>query len=192
MNKMDRIIVYLVGFVIGTLLVSVILTRRAAREEVAQDPWLAHNEAMVAAGAEPLPSSVPLSIQAGRILDFGFLPTANSAVEKVWLLNYDESYPYVRVVQNIQSGAIEYMAADQVTVHLADGVDVTELKPVLDELGLRLRMFNRKQQLAVVGVLNTGLDAVPETIQALRSAAALTQSIEPDRIQFKRPSAGQD
>lgn len=191
MNKMDRIIVYLVGFVVGTLLVSVILTRRTAREEVAQDPWLEHNEAMVAAGAEPLPSSVPLSMQAGRILDFGHLPASEPALEKVWLLNFDESYPYVRVVQNIQSGAIEYMAADQVAVHLADGVDVTELKPALDELGLRLRMFNRKQQLAVVGVLHTGLDAVPATIQALQSAAALAQSIEPDRIQFKRPEGAE-
>jgi hypothetical protein len=51
---------------------------------------------------------------------------------------------------------------------LAEGVDVTKLKPMLDELGLRLRMFNRKEDLAVIGVLNTQIDAVPSTIEALQ------------------------
>ncbi|MFT4901271.1 MAG: hypothetical protein ACI81V_000540 [Lentimonas sp.] len=184
---MDRVLIYIVGFGLGTLLVSMMLARRGNQQEIAEDPWVAHNAAMVASGAEVLPAGVPASMRSGHILDFGYLPHEVAASEKVWLLNFDESYPYVRVVQDIESGALTYMAADQVSVHLAEGSDVTELKPLLDELGLRLRMFNRKEQLAVVGVLHTGIDAVPATIQALAPSGLLTRSIEPDWIQFKRP-----
>lgn len=188
MSKMDRIIVYIVGFGLGTLMVSFLLARRAAKEEATADPWVAHNTAMVEAGAESLPAAVPESMKVGRILDFGYLPDEATAQEKIWLLNFEDSYPYVRIVQDLVSGELTYMTADQVSVHLADGVDVTALKPLLDELGLRLRMFNRKDQLAVVGVLHTGIAAVPETIQALAPWAELTRSVEPDYIQFKRPT----
>jgi hypothetical protein len=187
MKKMDRVLVYLVGFVLGTLLVSVIMTRRAAKEEASVDPWMAHNQAMVASGAEPLPEGVPESILSGRILDFGYMPSESEPEQKVWLLNFDQSYPYVRVVQNVVDGALNYMAADQISVHLAEGVDVTELKPMLDQLGLRLRMFNRKEQLAVLGVLHTQIDAVPATIEAIQPWAQLFRVAEPDSIQFKRP-----
>ena len=60
------------------------------------------------------------------------------------------------------------MAADQVKVRLAEGVDVTDLKPMIDALGIRLRMFNRKERAVVLGVLHTGIDAVPDTLEALR------------------------
>ncbi len=187
MKKMDRIIVYMVGFALGTLLVSVIMTRRAAREEAATDPWVEQNQAMVAAGAEPLPENVPDSMRSGRIIDFGYLPDEANPQEKVWLLNFDKSYPYVRMVQSVAGGDVTFMAADQITIRLAEGVDVTELKPMLDQLGLRLRMFNRKEHVAVIGVLHTRIDAVPATIAAVQPWARLFSSAEPDVIQFKRP-----
>jgi hypothetical protein len=186
MKKWDRIFVYLVGFVLGTLLVFVILTRRTAKEEAAIDPWLLHNRAMIEAGAAPLPESVHASMQSGQILDFGYLPNAEAPMEKVWHLNFDASYPYVRVVETISTGALSYMAADQIVVELSEDVDVTALKPMLDELGLRLRMFNRKEHLAVVGVLNTDIDAVPETLKALQPYAHLYSSAGPDVIRFQR------
>ena len=77
------------------------------------------------------------------------------------------------------------MAADQISIYLNEGVDVTELKPMLDELGLRLRMFNRKEGLAVIGLLNTQIDAVPSTIEALQPWSDLFESVEADMLRFK-------
>lgn len=185
MKNTDRIIVYAVGFLIGMLLVSVLLSRRSAKEEAAVDPWVAHNAEMVAAGAEPLPEAMPAPIHEGRIIDFGYLPNEEAPQERVWLLNFEESYPYVRVVESIPESNFSYMAADQITLHLSEGVDVTELKPMLDELGLRLRMFNRKERIAVVGVLSTQIDAVPATLAAVQAWAELFDSAQADELQFK-------
>jgi hypothetical protein len=187
MKNSDRIIVYLVGFILGTLLVSMILSRRAAREDAAVDPWLVHNAEAVASGAEPLPETMPASMRKGRIIDFGYLPNAEAPSERVWLLNFEESYPYVRAVEDIETGEFRYMAADQISILLAESVDVTALKPMLDELGLRLRMFNRKERLAVIGVVSTQIDAVPATIAAVQPWAELFESARADELRFQGP-----
>lgn len=184
MSGGNRIMVYFAGFLLGMMLVSLIMSRRAAREQAAVDPWVAHNVAMLDAGAAPLPERVPTSIQQGRMLDYGLLPDESDPRERVWLLNFKESYPYVRVVEAIASGDLSYMAADQIKLSLADGIDVTALKPMLDELGLRLRMFNRKEKIAVVGVLHTGISAVPDTLAAIQPWAELFDRAEPDWILF--------
>ena len=185
MRGNNRIAVYFAGFLMGMLLVSLIMSRRAAREQAGADPWLEHNAAMVAAGAEPLPERVPESMQQGLIIDYGQLPDEAAPRERVWLLKFEESYPYVRVVEGIAGGELSYMAADQIKITLPEGVDVTELKPMLDELGLRLRMFNRKEKIAVVGVLHTGISAVPDTLAAIQPWAELYEKAEPDWIVFK-------
>jgi hypothetical protein len=185
MKNSDRIIVYAVGFLLGILLVSVILSRRAEREEASVDPWVVHNAEAVAAGAEPLPAGMPASIHKGRIIDFGYLPDEDAPQERVWLLNFDESYPYVRVVESVASGEFSYMTADQITIHLRDGVDVTELTPMLDDLGLRMRMFNRKEKIAVIGVLSTKIDAVPATIKAVQPWSELFNFAEADELRFQ-------
>ena len=56
---------------------------------------------------------------------------------------------------------------------------------MLDELGLRLRMFNRKEGLAVIGVLNTQIDAVPSTIEALQPWSDLFEFVEADVLRFQ-------
>lgn len=178
--------VYLVGFIMGTLLVSMILSRRAAKEEAAVDPWVVHNAEAVAGGAEPLSEGMPAAMYEGRIIGFGYLPNEEAAVERVWLLNFEDSYPYVRAVETLETGDFSYMAADQISIHMSEGVDVTELKPMLDELGLRLRMFNRKEDLAVIGVLSTQIDAVPATIEAVQPWGDLFESAEADVLRFQR------
>lgn len=185
MNNRDRVIVFAVGFVLGMLLVSFILQRRAQKEAIGKDPWAEHNAAAIEAGAEPLPETVPQVMRFGRIIDFGYLPDQTNAVQRVWHLNFDKSYPYVRVTEDLQTGALAYMAADQIKLKLADGVDVTELKPMLDTLDVRLRMFNRKEQIAVIGVLNTEIDAVPKTIEAVQPYAELFSVAEPDYLEFR-------
>jgi len=189
MKKMDRIMVYLVGFGLGTLLVSALMLRRADRSEQRIDPWMEHNQAMLAAGADALPEGVPAALLKGRMIDYGALPDASHPSQKVWLLNFKDSYPYVRVVQNIADGSFQFMTADQIVIDLADDLDVTRLKPILDRLNLRVRMFNRKDKKVVVGVLHTGISAVPDTIQALHATNESVLNaciIHPDWIEFKQ------
>lgn len=167
------------------LLVWMILARRTAREEAAVDPWVEHNAQVVAEGAEPLAEGMPASIRKGRIINFGYLPDAHEPEKRVWLVSFEESYPYVRVVEELATGRFSYMAADQITLRMADGVDVTELKPMLESLGLRLRMFNRKENLAVIGVISTAIDAVPATIEAVQPWHHLFETAEPDTLRFQ-------
>jgi len=185
MRSNNRIVVYFAGFLMGMLLVSLIMSRRAAREQANPDPWVSHNAAMVEAGAAPLPEAVHSSITQGLIIDYGLLPDEEDPEERVWLMQFEGSYPNVRIVEDIDSGELSYMAADQVKVELREAVDVTKLKPMLDELGLRLRMFNRKEKLAVLGVLHTGIGAVPDTLEAIQPWADLFNEAEPDWILFK-------
>lgn len=167
------------------LLVWMILARRTAREEAAVDPWVEHNAQAVAEGAESLAEGMPASIRKGRIINFGYLPDAKEPEKRVWLLSFEESYPYVRAVDELATGEFSYMAADQITLRMAEGVDVTELKPMLDTLGLRLRMFNRKENLAVIGVISTAIDAVPATIEAVQPWDHLFESAKPDTLRFQ-------
>ena len=186
MTNRDRIVVFTIGFVLGMLLVSFIFQRRAQKEATGLDPWAEHNAATIEAGAEPLPDAVPEMIRYGKIIDFGYLPNAVDARQKVWHLSFKKKYPFVRVTENLQTGRFEYMAADQILLKLADEVDVTKLKPMLDALNLRLRMFNRKERIAVIGVLTTEIDAVPKTIEAVESYAELFSTVGPDFLEFRQ------
>ena len=186
MKNSQRVLVYLIGFILGTLLVSVIISRRNTHQERVTDPWITQNARVISEGFEPLPSKMPISIQKGNIIDFGYLPSVSLPSERVWLLEFDKSYPYVRAVEDISSGEFKYMAADQISILLSKGVDVTELEPMLDELGLRLRMFNRKEGIAVIGVLNTQIDGVPSTLQAVKSWSNLFISAQADILRFQK------
>jgi hypothetical protein len=46
-------------------------------------------------------------------------------------------------------------------------------------------MFNRKEGLAVIGVLNTQIDAVPSTIEAVQPWSDLFESAEADLLRFQ-------
>jgi len=184
-KRSERLLVYFAGFFFGMVIVTFITLRRTAKEDVANDPWKLHNLEMIEAGAHLLPDTVPESLRKGRMLDFGYLPNEAEPTERVWLLRFKDSYPNVRVVENIATGKLSIMAADQIKISLGEAQDVTGLKPMLDELELHLRMFNRKQKLAVVGVLHTGISAVPETLEAVEAWSELFVNAEPDWIIFK-------
>ena len=185
MKNSQRVLVYLIGFTLGTLLISAIISRRTTKQERVTSPWLTQNSRVNSQVVEPLPLKMPVSIQRGNIIDFGYLPSRSVHLERVWLLQFDKSYPYVRVVEDISSGEFKYMAADQISILLSEGVDVTEIEPMLDELGLRLRMFNREKGIAVIGVLNTQIDGVPSTLQAVQSWSNLFISAQADILHFQ-------
>lgn len=189
MRKTDRVVVFIVGFLLGTVLVSAILMRRSLLDGE-RDPWERHQEEAAEAGAPALPERVPESIHEGRLLSFGYLPSGEKRKERVWLLRFEDRYPHVRVVEDLETGALRYMAADQIVLEMADGVDVTELRPMLEELGLQLRMFNRGEGVAVISVLGRSIDAVPETLDAVRPWSGLFSSARPDELRFREKTGG--
>ncbi|MFP4166172.1 MAG: hypothetical protein ACLFUF_03275 [Opitutales bacterium] len=178
-------LVFFVGVMLGLLVVSFILNRRAARESARSDPWREENARAAEAGADPLPEEAPEVFQKGRIVDFGHLPESGDPSERVWLLQFDDSYPFVRVVEDLDSGAFRYMAADQIVLKLPEDGDVTALQPMLNALDLRLRMFNRRENIAVVGVLSRRIDAIPRTLEALEPWSELFVEARPDWIRLR-------
>lgn len=186
MKHTERYFVFFVGFMIGLAIVSLILMRRAAREDaVIADPWTHHLESAAAVAAEPLPPQVEPAMLKGKVLQYGYVPVEGDARQRVWILRFEDSYPYVRIVEDLKNGSLQYMAADQIQLKLMDGVDVAALSPALEQLGLRLRNFNRKHGVVVLGVLHTGMEAVPQTLAALEPWAELIELAEPDYIQFR-------
>ena len=186
MKNSERIVVYSLGFILGIAFVSVILMRRVASRDATSDSIQDPMYLATVAKMEALPQDVESVMLKGQILDFGYLPLDSDRQQRVWLLKFKKSYPYVRVVQSLESGALMYSAADQIKLTLRPDVDVTDLSPMLKALELRLRNFNRKHNIAIIGVLDTKIDAVPRTIEAIRKWSHLYQSADPDFIIFRK------
>ena len=185
MKNNERIVIYSLGFILGMVLVSVIFMRRAAFRDKYYDSFQDPIYPATVRRVEALPQDIEQVMLQGRILDFGYLPSDLDRQQRVWLIKFKKSYPHVRVVQSLASGALMYSAADQIKLTLRPGIDVTDLSPMLNALELRLRNFNRKHNIAIIGVLDTEIDAVPRTIEAISKWDSLYQSADPDFIIFR-------
>ena len=185
MKNNERIVIYSLGFILGVVLVSVIFMRRAAFRDKYYDSFQDPIYPATVRRVEALPQDIEQVMLQGRILDFGYLPSDLDRQQRVWLIKFKKSYPHVRVVQSLTSGELMYSAADQIKLTLRPGIDVTDLSPMLNALELRLRNFNRKHNIAIIGVLDTEIDAVPRTIEAISKWDSLFQSADPDFIIFR-------
>jgi len=128
MTSSNRMGVYFGGFILGMVLVSFIMMRRAAQEERAADAWADRTAEAAAAGYEPLPESLPEALRRGVVIDFGYVPDEAAAARRVWILHFRKSYPFVRVVEDLATGDLGLMAADQVVFELREGRDVTAFR----------------------------------------------------------------
>ena len=92
----------------------------------------------------------------------------------------------MRVVEDLGTGALSYMAADQICVELAEGVDDG---PQADAgcLATALADVQPQERVVVLGVLHTGIDAVPATLAALEPWSDSFLASGPDWIEFKQP-----
>jgi hypothetical protein len=100
-------------------------------------------------------------------------------------LQFKKSYPFVRIVEDLNTGDCLVMAADQILLYLEEGVDVTAVKSLLDANGLKVRMFNRNKNIVVIGVLNNGVDAVPMTLELVSAWTSLVEQAMPDFIEIR-------
>lgn len=179
MKLWDRIIIYGIGFAIGTLALSFYWQIKSAQADTEQQTAQQYSETEAQL---PFPESLPEVFTQGRVLVSGSQTNAEGEGETIWIVEYKKSYPFVRIVENHVRGSLEMMAADQVLLYLNEGVDVTDLQPALNSIGLRVRMFNRDEQVMVVSVLNDALNAVPQTLEALEPWSDLLESSTPDYI----------
>jgi hypothetical protein len=184
MKQTDRIVIFIIGFTIGTILVSIYLENKSLKKEAAKEQvleaWSEMDE-----GTLNLPESLPAVFLKGILIASGTLINSNGEDENIWILEYKSSYPFVRIVENVSQQTLEVMAADQVLIHLREGVDVTDFQPMLKALGLNVRMFNREKKIMVISVLNRELDAIPQTLSALSPWNGLFDSATPDFIQVR-------
>jgi len=182
MKQKDRFYIFGIGVLLGCVLVSLMMNRREASREMARESW-SHvpAESAGADGVPALPEELAEAMRAGKVLYFEEAGDGS----KVWVLGFTDSYPYVRVVEDSETGSLRYMAADQVVVELADGVDVSAMRSVARDLRVNVRMFNRRENRVVIGTVVSGAQAVPETIAALEPYADLYKSAQPDYILFR-------
>ena len=184
MKQTDRIVIFIIGFTIGTFLVSIYFENKSLKkekeEEKVSDAWSELDD-----DVPKLPNSLPNVFLKGILIASGTLINENGEEEKIWIMEFKSSYPFVRIVENISQDTLKVMAADQILIHLKEGIDVTDVQPMLKELGLNVRMFNRDKNIIVISVLNRELDSIPKTIAALRPWDKLFDSASPDFIQVK-------
>ena len=162
MKQTDRIVFFIIGFTIGTFLVSIYFENKSLKKEQAEekvlDAWSQLDD-----DVPKLPNSLPDVFLKGTLIASGTLINENGEEEKIWIMEFKSSYPFVRIVENISQETLELMAADQILIHLKEGIDVTDVQPMLKALDLNVRMFNRDKNIIVISVLNRELDAIPQT-----------------------------
>ena len=184
MKQTDRIVIFIIGFTIGTLLVSLYLENKSTKKE--QEEVIAINSLFeIGEEVRQLPKSLPDVFLKGSLIDSGTVINSDGEEENIWIMEYKSSYPFVRIVENVSEETFEVMAADQILIHLRESVDVTDFQPMFDALGLNVRMFNRDRNIMVISILNRELDAIPQTLKALAPWENLIDSASPDYIKVK-------
>jgi hypothetical protein len=179
MKGNERFAVFILGLIIGCVLVSLLINRREVFKENSNASWLG-SDLPASMDMPPLPIAVEAVLHEGRPLYYGVEDEYH-----IWVIGFTDRYPFVRVVWDSSNNVFQYMAADQVIIHMREGLDVADIKPALHELGVRLRMFNRRDHIVVIGTINSGISAVPDTLSALEAYRHLWQHAGPDFIRFR-------
>lgn len=182
MKQTDRIVIFIVGFVLGTLLISSIMKNKAYKisrtNEVNANLFEDFNEF-------GLPDDFPEILKKGKLIDSRKLVNDRNESVIVSIFEYNNSYPFVRVTYNINNDKMEIMAADQVVIRLKNGKDVTDLAQILNEYGLFVRMFNRSENIVVISVFGDRINAIDNTINSLSVYNDVIDCIEPDYIKIR-------
>ena len=100
-------------------------------------------------------------------------------------MEYSNNYPFVRISRNLNDDTIQFMAADQFILKVKDNYKITDFKPILDSLNLRVRTFNKNENILVVEVFNRNLDAFHKTLQELEDWKYMLDYVRPDYIEVK-------
>lgn len=192
----EKVGVYAMGLVLGIVLVSLIQRERRSGEESGGRFLGKAIESMIeSSGLRNLPEGSPDYLRESRLLDYLLtLPDASGRFEYIWILEVEEGYPRVRVIEQLEqrgpeepwvSQGFSIMAADQVLVQPAPGVEPEALDPYLQSLSWSRGDFFAGPQAWVVQLDESAPLSVPKAIRRLAEAEELVQAAFPLIIHWK-------
>ena len=187
----ERVTTFLIGIVLGCLVVAGLLQRRNHRQSQHEQIY----NAPIPEWAEALPEAVPEILHRGKILQF---EKKEGLLSRSWILEYERNYPFVLIQEDSTSSPPEYkyIAADCIHTTPKAGATYKEYREQLKELKLFPREHFKKQNVILVGIhqekptiegLHTALEKLK--VHPLIDSAKLDiiEIREPEESRFQHP-----
>lgn len=185
LSDKERISTFLIGSLIGCLIVAGLLQRRSHRLNE-------HDKirnASVPEWAEPLPEAptIPVALQFGKILEFD---KSEEGTSRSWILQYEKNYPFVLIKEDASSHPPTYVfyAADIIKTSPKPGVTYKDYQEKLAEINLFPRgNYLRKFNVINVGILQEepSISSLYATLDILRKHPII-QSAELETIEVRK------
>ncbi len=187
----ERVTTFLIGIVLGCLVVAGLLQRRNHRQSQHEQIY----NAPIPEWAEALPEAVPEILHRGKILQF---EKKEGLLSRSWILEYERNYPFVLIQEDSTSSPPEYkyIAADCIHTTPKPHATYKEYREQLKELKLFPREHFKKQNVILVGIhqekptiegLHTALEKLK--VHPLIDSAKLDiiEIREPEESRFQHP-----
>lgn len=179
----ERVTTFLIGIVLGCLVVAGLLQRRNHRQSQHEQIY----NAPVPEWAEALPKAVPEILHRGKILQF---EKKEGPITRSWILEYERNYPFVLIQENTNQSPpkYQYIAADSIHTTPKSGATYKDYREQLKDLKLFPREHHKKQNVIIVGIHQE-----KPTIEGLQTALKnlqshpLIESAKLDIIEIREP-----
>jgi hypothetical protein len=185
LSDKERISTFLIGIVLGCLIVAGLLQRRNDR----LNEHDSIRNAPVPEWAEPLPEppTVPDALQFGKILEF---QKGEDGKSRSWILQYEKNYPFVLIKEDSSNNppSYKFIAADTIKTTPKPGVRYQEYRDQLKDLNLFPREHFKKQNVIIVGIHQEkpSIESLYKSLESLQSHPII-QSAELDFIEIREP-----
>jgi hypothetical protein len=187
MKQSDRLKTFGIGFVIGCVIVSFIITgRNEKKKSMKQDLLVPQHETMDGIPSDPIPENAPNAIREGRIQEFKKFEDENGQ-KRVWLLNFKNNYSLVQLEEEQKDETLKYsyLAADQILVTVKPGTYKSAVQEFLKESPWHFRDYHKQPDLYVIGINQPTIDSVYRAIEEISKFDLITEA-KPDYIIFKK------
>ena len=149
LSDKERTSTFLIGILLGCLIVAGLLQRRSHR----LDEHNSIRHAPVPEWAEPLPEApaIPDSLQLGKIVAF---QKGDKNPSRSWILQYEKNYPFVLIEEDASSTPMTYrfIAADSIRTTPRSGVSYRDYREKLPEVNLFPREHFKRHNVISVGI----------------------------------------
>ena len=176
----ERVSTFLIGILLGCLIVAGLLDRRnkrkAAHEEITNAP--------VPEWAQPLPENLPAALQRGKIKEF---QETQDPPSRTWIVEYESNYPFVLIQEDASTTppTHKFTAADRLVTTPKEGATYKDYQEQLIKLELQPREHFKKKGIIIVGILDPNIEKLPATLETLRKHP-LIKSADYDHIEVRK------
>lgn len=174
--RSQRILVFGIGLLIGTAVLSMLWRQGGAKPGTALKREL--RAELEAAGLRALPAGAPAYLRESRLETFWqTAPDAAGRAEYIWILEVREGHPWVRVTEELKAedpgagGRFTVMAADAVLVRCGREEDLPGLDARLAGMGLRRGEYFRGEPAWRVDLPSREALAVPRFLARINRGA---------------------